>query len=109
MGQKRPKCLPYGPKIYENLTKCLLEGVCAHPGCCKKIDLSAENRVLTHENGPKRTFSRKCTCKPIWPKAITLVVLCIKLWLVRGGGTVRLTNASFWLPFGHVILGSNGT
>jgi hypothetical protein len=30
----------------ENLAKCLVEGVYAHPGCCKKIDLSPENRAL---------------------------------------------------------------
>jgi hypothetical protein len=30
----------------------------------------------------------------------TLVVLCLKLWSARGGGTVRVRNASFSLPFG---------
>jgi hypothetical protein len=44
--------------------------------------------AITHENDPKRTHSRKCTCKPFWPGDIPLVLLCIKLWLVRGGGTV---------------------
>jgi hypothetical protein len=28
---------------------------------------------------PKRTFSRKCTCKPLWPGDISLALLCIKL------------------------------
>jgi hypothetical protein len=46
MGRKGPKRVPYGPKINENLAKYLLLGVCAHPGCCKKIDQSGENRVL---------------------------------------------------------------
>jgi hypothetical protein len=46
MGRKGPKRVPYDPKINEILAKCLLEGVCAHPVCCEKIDLVAENRVL---------------------------------------------------------------
>jgi hypothetical protein len=53
-----------------------------------------------NENGPKQTFSRKRTCIPFSPRDITLVLLCIKLWLVRGGETVRETEciilASVW-------------
>jgi hypothetical protein len=45
-AEKNLKRVPYGPKSNENLAKCLLDGVCAHPGCCKKIDPCAENRVL---------------------------------------------------------------
>jgi hypothetical protein len=37
-------------------------------------------------------FREKCTCKPLWPGDIPLVLLCIKLWLVCGGGTVRVTK-----------------
>jgi hypothetical protein len=37
-------------------------------------------------------FSRKCTCKPFWPRDLRLVVLCIKLWSVHGGGTVRVSK-----------------
>jgi hypothetical protein len=40
------KHVPYDPKFNENLSNCLLEGVCAHPGCCKKINQSPKNRVL---------------------------------------------------------------
>jgi hypothetical protein len=52
----------------------------------------------THENvGP---FSWKRTCKLFWPGDIPLVLLCNKLWSVRGGGTVRVTKcvipASVW-------------
>jgi hypothetical protein len=47
---------------------------------------------LTHENGLKRTFSRLRTCKPFWPRDIPLLLLCIKLWSVRGGGTVGVTK-----------------
>jgi hypothetical protein len=56
--------------------------------------------AITHENGPKWAFSRKRTCKPFWPGDIPLVLLCIKLWLVCGGGTVAVTKciipASVW-------------
>jgi hypothetical protein len=56
--------------------------------------------AITHENGPKRTFLRKRTCDPFWPGDLPLVVLCIKLWSVRGGGTIRVTKciilASVW-------------
>jgi hypothetical protein len=41
-----PKHVLYGPKINGNLAKCVLQGVCAHVGCSKKLDPSAENRVL---------------------------------------------------------------
>jgi hypothetical protein len=45
-------------------------------------------------------FSRKRTCKRFWPVHIPLVLLCIKLWSVRGGGTVRMMKciilASVW-------------
>jgi hypothetical protein len=55
---------------------------------------------ITHENGLKLVFSRKRTCEPFWPGDLPLVVLCIKLWSVRGGGTSRVTNciilASVW-------------
>jgi hypothetical protein len=56
--------------------------------------------AITHENGPKRTFSRKHTCEPFWPLDFPLVLLRIKLWSVRGGGNVRVTKciilASVW-------------
>jgi hypothetical protein len=45
-AEKGLKHAPYGPKINENLTKCLQQGVCPHPGCFKQIDPSAKNRVL---------------------------------------------------------------
>jgi hypothetical protein len=56
--------------------------------------------AITHENGPKRMFSRKRTCKPFWLGDMPLVLLCIKLWYVRGGGTIRVMKciilASVW-------------
>jgi hypothetical protein len=39
-----------------------------------------------------RCFSRKRTCKPFWPRDLRLVLLCIKLWLVHGGGTIRVSK-----------------
>jgi hypothetical protein len=49
---------------------------------------------------PIRTFSRKRTCEPFWPGDLPLVVLGIKLWSVRGEGTVRVMKciilASVW-------------
>jgi hypothetical protein len=37
-------------------------------------------------------FSRKRTCKPFCLRDLRLVVLCIKLWLVHGGGTIRVSK-----------------
>jgi hypothetical protein len=57
-------------------------------------------KPCAHENRPKRMFSRK---NKIWTRLAwrpTLVVLCLKLWSVRGEGTVRVTKcvilASVW-------------
>jgi hypothetical protein len=36
-AEKGPNCVPYSPKMNENLAKGLVQGVCAHPGCCKKL------------------------------------------------------------------------
>jgi hypothetical protein len=55
--------------------------------------------AITHENDPKRTFSRKRTFQPFWPGDIPLVLLCIKLWSVCGGGTVRVTK---WIVLAFV-------
>jgi hypothetical protein len=47
-----------------------------------------------------RHFSRIRTSKPFWPRDLRLVVLCIKLWLVHGGGTIRVSKfiivSSIW-------------
>jgi hypothetical protein len=55
--------------------------------------------AIAHENRPKRTFSRKnIRTRLAWRP--TVVVLCLKLWSIRGGGTVRVTKcvvlASVW-------------
>jgi hypothetical protein len=63
------------------------------PGCQKPC-------AIAHENRPKRTFSRKNKIRTSLARRPTLVVLCLKLWSVRGEGTVRVTKcvilASIW-------------
>jgi hypothetical protein len=92
---------PYGPKINGNLIKCHLQGFCDNsggfrknwPGCRKSC-------AIAHENRPKRTFSGKNKIRIRLAQRPTLVVLCLKLWSIRGGGTVRVTKcvilASVW-------------
>jgi hypothetical protein len=86
------KRVPYGPKINGNLIRCHLQGFGKNPGGFEKIDPGAENRVLAHENGPKRTFLRSYKIRNRLAWRPTLVVLCLKLWSVRGGGTVTVTK-----------------
>jgi hypothetical protein len=63
------------------------------PGCRKPC-------AIAHENRPKRTFSGKNKIPTHLARRPTLVVLCLKLWSARGGGTVRVTKcvilASIW-------------
>jgi hypothetical protein len=63
------------------------------PGCRKPC-------AIAHENRPKRTFSGKNKIRTRLARRPTLVVLCLKLWSARGGGTVRVTKcvilASVW-------------
>jgi hypothetical protein len=63
------------------------------PGCRKPC-------AIAHENRPKRTFSPKNKIRTRLARNPTLVVLCLKLWSVRGEGTVRVTKwvilASVW-------------
>jgi hypothetical protein len=55
------------------------------PGCRKPC-------AIAHENRPKRTFLRKNKIRTRLARRPTLVVLCLKLWSLRGEGTVRLTK-----------------
>jgi hypothetical protein len=63
------------------------------PGCRKPC-------AIAHENRPKRMFARKNKIRTRLAWRPTLVVLCLKLWSVRGEGTVRVTKcvilASVW-------------
>jgi hypothetical protein len=99
---------PYGPKINRNLIKCHLQLFCDNPGGfqnnwpgCRKPC------AIAHENRSKRTFSRKNKIRTRLARRPTLVVLCLKLWSVRGEGTVRVTKcvilASVWAS--NCILG----
>jgi hypothetical protein len=45
---------------------------------------------IAHENRPKRTFSRKNKIRTRLARRPTLVGIWLKLWSVRGGGTVRV-------------------
>jgi hypothetical protein len=92
---------PYGPKINRNLIKCHLQVFLWQsgrfpknwPGCRKPC-------AIAHENRPKRTFSRKNKIRNRLARKPTLVVLCLKLWSVRGEGSVGVTKcvilASVW-------------
>jgi hypothetical protein len=91
---------PYGPKINGNLIKCHLQVFCDNPGGFRKIGPGAEPCAIAHENCSKQTFSRKNIIRIRLARRTTLVVLCLKLWSVRGEGTVRVTKcvilASVW-------------
>jgi hypothetical protein len=56
--------------------------------------------AIAHENRPKWAFSRKNKIRTRLAWRPTLVGLCLKLWSVRGEGTVRVTKcvilASVW-------------
>jgi hypothetical protein len=56
--------------------------------------------AIAHENRPKRTFSGKNKIRARLARRPILVVLRLKLWSARGGGTVRVTKcvilASIW-------------
>jgi hypothetical protein len=57
------------PKTNGNLIRCHLQGFGKNSGGFEKVDPGAENRVLAHENGPKRTFfSKSENSKPSGPK-----------------------------------------
>jgi hypothetical protein len=88
---------PYGSKINRNLVKVFCDNPGGFqknwPGCRKPC-------AIAHENRTKRTFSRKNKIRARLARSPTLVVLCLKLWSVRGEGTVRVTKcvilASVW-------------
>jgi hypothetical protein len=56
--------------------------------------------AIAHGSRPKRSFSRKNKIRTRLARRPTLVVLCLKLWSVRGEGIVRVTKcvilASVW-------------
>jgi hypothetical protein len=85
--------VPYGPKTNGNLIRCHLQGFGKNPGGFKTVDPGAENRVLyLTKMAQNRRFLRRNKIRNRLARSPTLVVLCLKLWLVRGGGTIRVTK-----------------
>jgi hypothetical protein len=84
---KSLKCVPYSPKINENLSKCLLEGVCA-----KNLTRVLKIVCYNPRKWPETDVFVKTHLQTILARRLPLVLLCITLWLVRGGGTVRVTK-----------------
>jgi hypothetical protein len=82
-----------GPKTNGNLIRCHLLGFGKNLGGFEKVDPGAENRVLyltkMARNG---RFLGRNKIRNRLARRPTLVVLCLKLWSVRGGGTVRVTK-----------------
>jgi hypothetical protein len=108
-GPKKAWNVYYGPKINENLAKWLLEGVCPHPGFCKKIDPSAENRVLPSKMAWNGRFQENASANPSGPETYPWCCYALNYGPYVEEGPLEWRNASFWLPFGHIILGSKGT
>jgi hypothetical protein len=100
--KKATKRIPLGPKINQNLAKCLVEGVCAHLGCCKKSTRVLKIVCYNPRKWPATDVFAKTQLQTFWPGDIPLVLLCIKLWSVHGGGTVKVMKciipASVWAP-----------
>jgi hypothetical protein len=66
----------------------------------KKLARVPKTVCYSSPNRLKRTFSRKNKIRTRLARRPTLVVLCLKLWSIRGGGTVRVMKcvilASVW-------------
>jgi hypothetical protein len=84
--------VPYGRKTNGNLKIFHLQGFGKNPGGFEKVDPGAENRVLLTKMARNRRFSRSHKIRNRLVRRPTLVVLCVKLWSVRAGGTVRVTK-----------------
>jgi hypothetical protein len=67
----------------------------------KKLARVPKTVCYSSRNRPKRTFSRKNKIRTRLARRPTLVVLCLKLWSVRGEGNVRVRKcvilASVWV------------
>jgi hypothetical protein len=87
------ECVPHGPKTNGNLIRYHLQGFGKNPGGFEKVDPGAENRVLYLKKMARNgRFLRihKIRNRLAWIPI--LVVLCLKLWSVRGGGNIRVTK-----------------
>jgi hypothetical protein len=108
-AEKSPKRVPYSPKINENLTKGLLEGVCAQPGCCKKWSRVLKIVCYNPRKWPEMDIFAKTHLQTLLVWRLPLVLLCIKLLSVHGGGTARVTKCTILATVWEVILDSKGT
>jgi hypothetical protein len=99
---------PYGPKINGNLIKCHLQVFCDNPGGFQKLVRVPKIVCYSSRKSPETDVFRKKKIRPRLAQRPTLVVLCLKLLSVRGGGTVRVTKcailASVWA--GNCLLGN---
>jgi hypothetical protein len=84
--------VPYGPKTNGNLIRCHLQKFGKKPGGFEKVDPGAENRVLLTKMARNGRFSRIHKIRNRLARRPNLVMPCLKLWSVRGGGTVRVTK-----------------
>jgi hypothetical protein len=85
--------VPYGSKTNGNLIRCHLQGFRKNSGGFEKLDPGAENRALMLTKMARNgRFSRSHKIRNRLARRPTLVVLCLKLWSIRGGGTVRVTK-----------------
>jgi hypothetical protein len=91
---------PYGLKINRNLIKCHLQVFCDNPGGFQKIGPVPKTVCNSSRKSPETNVFRKNKIRTRLAQRPTLVVLCLKLWSARGGGTVRVTKcvilASVW-------------
>jgi hypothetical protein len=83
--------VPYSPKTNGNLIRCHLQRFGKKPKGFKKVDPGAENRVLYLKKMARNgRFSRSYKIRNRLAQRPTLVVLCLKLRSIHGGGTVRV-------------------
>jgi hypothetical protein len=92
---------PYGPKMNGNLIKCHLNDFVTIREVSKKLARVPKTVCYSSRKSPEMdVFRKKNKIQTRLAPRPTLVVLCLKLWSVRGGGTVRVTKcvilASIW-------------
>jgi hypothetical protein len=94
-------CTLWPKNINGNLIRCHLQGFGKKSTGFEKVYPGAENRVLLTKMARNGHFSRSHKIRNRLALRPTLVVLCLKLWSVPGGATVRVTKCVI-LSFGMV-------
>jgi hypothetical protein len=93
MTRKRPVTWTYGPKINRNLIKMSSKSILWQSGRFPiKLARVPKTVCYSSRKSPERTFSGKTKIRTRLARRPTLVVLCLKLWSIHGGGTVRVTK-----------------